>query len=176
MIIFIREKIIYNKSYAYLVTTRWDKRSKKVKQKVSKYLGKIIKLEKVRNIDFSDYFKEINDIEEYAKKTPLEDIIQNLVEIELYRCGFNKNENEKTNMSNGNIEIDISKINNINGVFSLNEGFLAKETLKQILRYEDIFKKSEKKYAFDFAALFVNAGLNIDKELFIYLYKRFFPQ
>ena len=66
---FIRQKIIYNNPYAYLVRTKWDKRSKKVKQKVSKYLGKIYHLERVKDTTFSDYYS--CDIEKYIYDTPL---------------------------------------------------------------------------------------------------------
>ena len=175
IIVFIRQKTIYNRPYAYLVSTRWDKRSKKVKQKVSKYLGKIMNLERVRDLPFLEYFASIDDIEEYTRRNSMEDIIKDLVELELYRHGYLRREGDGRVMVNGEHEIDIEGLDNLKGVFSLNEGFLAKETIRGIRDYDKIFKKAEDRYPFDFAALFVNAGINIDKELFISLYRRCFP-
>lgn len=172
IIIFIRQKIIYNRPYAYLVSTRWDKRSKKVKQKVSRYLGKIIRLEKVEDTGFLDYYPDIEDIDEYVKHNPIKDIVKDLVELELYRHGFSKQHGRM--MINDKIKIEINRLPTMDGVFSMNEGFLAKETIKEILDFEKIFQKAEKRHPFDFAALYVNAGIDIDKRLFISLYKRFF--
>ncbi|MFW5852650.1 MAG: hypothetical protein ACOCUR_01335 [Nanoarchaeota archaeon] len=167
---FIREKIIYNKPYAYLVKTRWDKRSKKVKQKVHKYLGKIYKLEKVRNILFEEYFSF--ELETYVEETDLKDILYNLIEVELFRHGFEKSEKGDL-MVLGDISIPLSP-KDIEKVYQMNEGYLNKYTLKEIMRYYTLLDESINNVPFRFAALFVNAGINIDKDLFIQLYQKLF--
>ena len=166
---FIRQKIIYNNPYAYLVRTKWDKRSKKVKQKVSKYLGKIYHLERVKDITFSEYYS--CDIEKYIYETPLKKMVDDLVRLELYRHGFTKL--TKNTMTDGIKVIDIT---NIEKVLGLNEGFMHKSTLKQILKYDSLLDENERKIPFKFASLFVTAGINIDKELFILLYQKLFSE
>ena len=167
---FIREKIINNQSHAYLVSTRWDKKSKKVKQKVSKYLGKITRLEKVRNTPFLDYFTQYSSLENYIQSNSLKKIILDLVELELYRHGFSKKVGSKYIMLNGEHEIDIT---NLKKPMALNEGFMHQKTILAIFRYDKLLDE-ENKIPYKFAALFVNAGVDIDKDLFIELYQKTF--
>jgi hypothetical protein len=164
---FIRSKTISNKNYAYLVRTRWDKRSKKVKQKVSKYLGPIKKLDKVKDKDFFEYYNHERD--NYINNVKMKDLIRDLVEHELYKHGFLRL--GKYKMSNGLIEVNPDKVEK---VFELNEGFLNRHTLREIERYDKILDEKESKIPYKFAALFVNAGLDIDQSLFVELYQRFF--
>ncbi len=163
---FIREKKINGKNYAYLVSTRWDKRSKKVKQKVSKYLGKVAYLDKIKEKSFKDYYEV--DVERYAYERELNDIVPDLVELDLFRHGFEKKDGM---MLNGEHSIDPRAVK---GVFYMNEGYLSEDMLNQILRYDKILGKSESRIPFKFAELFVAAGLSIDKDLFVALYRRFF--
>ncbi|MFP4111961.1 MAG: hypothetical protein ACLFPQ_05165 [Candidatus Woesearchaeota archaeon] len=165
---FIRSKTISGKEYAYLVRTKWDKRSKTVKQKVSKYLGPIIKLDKVKDVDFFDYYNDL-DKDDYLNTVSIKQLIRDLVEIELYRHGFTKKSPEK--MTNGVIELRLPYVSK---VFSLNEGYMNKATLKEIEKYDKILGQNEKKIPYKFAALFVNAGIDIEKELFVEIYQRFF--
>jgi hypothetical protein len=164
---FIRQKMIANKPYAYLVRSKWDKRSKKVKQKVSKYLGKIQTLDRIRNTSFSEYYHV--DVDEYVLKHDLHHLVRDLVELEFYRHGFIK-KNTAT-MINGENEVDIEKLET---VYAMNEGFMNKNTLRQIFKYDRLLDEREHKIPYKFAALFVNAGIDLDKELFIALYQKYF--
>lgn len=164
---FIRAKTISGRNYAYLVRTRWDKRSKTVKQKVSKYLGPITKLDKVKDIAFFDYYKF--DKEKYINEVKIERLVRDLAELELYRHGFIKL--NSSTMTNGVHKVDIEHVSQ---VFELNEGFMNKHTLKAILHYDKILDENERRIPYKFAGLFVNAGLDIDKELFVELYQRLF--
>ncbi len=165
---FIREKIISNTPYAYLVRTKWDKRSKKVKQKVSKYLGKIHRLERVKNTTYKEYFQIIN-LESHVSEISLSQLVHNLIELELYRCGFTKKSKHK--MTNGVITIDIEFPEH---VYAINEGFLHRKTILEIFKYDKLLDDSVTNVPFKFAALFVNAGIDIDKELFIEVYRHYF--
>lgn len=160
--------MIYNNPYAYLVRTRWDKKSKKVKQKVSKYLGKIYYLEKVRNVSFFEFYND-KDVEKYSSETPLNTIIMDLVRLEFYRHGFECKSSFILESGDQCINID-----NIDKVYAINDGFMNKNTLRQILKYDSLLEEGTKNVPFRFAALFINAGISIDKELFIQLYQRFF--
>jgi hypothetical protein len=173
--VFIRSKIIYGRKYAYLVKTKWDKKSKKVKQKVSKYLGSIQKFERIKNTDFLSY-NEIN-YDHYIENKSIKDIVLDLAELELFRHGFIKIETPKYKkqriMSNGVKQFDLM---NLNEVLEINEGYMNKITLKEIERYDKVLDENEKRIPFKFAALFVNAGIDIDENMFIDLYKRFFSE
>lgn len=165
---FIREKIIYNQPYAYLVKTRWDKKSKKVKQKVHKYLGRIHRLDRIKNTTYSEYFK-IDNFETHLSKVDIRNLVRNLIELELYRHGFIRK--TKLRMFNGDITIDLEKMEK---VYALNEGFLNRYTVKEIYKYDKLLEEGTIDVPFKFAALFVNAGLDIDKDLFIELYRKLF--
>lgn len=164
---FIRQKTIANQQYAYLVRTKWDKRSKKVKQKVSKYLGRIHTLDKIRNIPFSEYYHV--DVDEYVLKHDLKHLVRDLVELEFYRHGFIKK--NATCMMNGEQKVDIEKLEK---VYAMNEGFMQKNTVRQIFKYDKLLDEHERRVPYKFAALFVNAGIDLDKELFIALYQKHF--
>lgn len=165
---FIREKIISNQPYAYLVRTKWDKRSKKVKQKVSKYLGKIQRLDRIKNTTYTEYYHIVN-LESHISDITLQDLVHNLIELELHRHGFFKKSKHK--MTNGSITIDIEFPEH---VYALNEGFLHRKTILEIYKYDKLLSETINNVPFRFAALFVNAGLDIEKDLFIELYQRFF--
>ncbi|MFW6230658.1 MAG: hypothetical protein ACOC32_01395 [Nanoarchaeota archaeon] len=164
---FIRQKIIYNQPYAYLVRTRWDKRSKKVKQKVSRYLGKIHNPDRIRNTAFSDYHDV--DISSYLESADLKRIVADLVELEFHRHGFVKK--SKYVMTNGILDVELDRLKK---VFAMNEGFMNKHTVRDIFTYDKLLEEGTTRVPFKFAALFVNAGIDIDKELFIGLYEKLF--
>ncbi len=164
---FIRSKTISNKNYAYLVRTKWDKRSKKVKQKVSKYLGPIKKLDKIKDIEFFDYYNY--DKNKYIDSVKIKDLVRDLTEHELFKHGFTRL--TKYKMSNGAFEINLEKLDT---VLEMNEGYMNRYTLRELEKYDKILDEAESKIPFKFASLFVNAGLNIDHDLFIELYQKFF--
>ena len=166
---FIRQKLISNRPYAYLVNTKWDKRSKKVRQKVSRYLGRIIFLERVKNTSFSDYYSV--DISKYVADNDLKTILRDLIELEFYRHGFLRR--SKYMMLNGSKAVDLE---NIEEVYAMNEGFMNKYTLRSILKYHDLLEEGTTRIPFKFAALFVNAGIDLDKALFIELYQKLFSE
>jgi hypothetical protein len=56
----------------------------------------------------------------------------------------------------------------------MNEGFLHRSTILEIYKYDKLLSETIHNVPFRFAALFVNAGLDIEKEVFIELYQRFF--
>lgn len=164
---FIRQKTIYNNPYAYLVRTKWDKRSKKVKQKVSKYLGRVYHLDKVRNISFEEYYGV--NLDKYVSESDLKKIVSDLVQLELYKHGFEQS--REGIMENGTHSVDLNKIDK---VFSMNEGFMNYNTLKEIFKYDFLLGDEAKNVPFRFASLFVNAGIDIEKGLFIAIYQKFF--
>ena len=62
---FIRTKKIKGAEYAYIVENKWRKRRKnKVKQIMSKYLGRVFRFDRVSVLDFFEFYK-IEDINKY---------------------------------------------------------------------------------------------------------------
>lgn len=163
---FIRVKKINGNEYAYLVENRWYKRRVNgnglgSRQKVSKYLGRVYGFDKTENIDFLT-FKKIEDLEEYLRDSISNraKIIKDLIEWELFRHSINKEEftidfsNKKiTNKKN-------NKGNHKEVSLKMNEGFLNSFTLSRLfgLRSGD---------SYHLAKCFVEAGIEIPKELFV---------
>ena len=158
---FIRLKKINGKQYAYLVENKWYKRGFKGKgkgsrQKVSKYLGRVYHLEKAIDKDFLG-FKEINNLEEYLINNAQDEIIKDLVRWEMFRHNIDSNEFL--------IDLNSKKIvKNKKAVsLKLNEGILNSYTLRRLfnLRKED---------SYYLANCFVEAGIEVPKEVFVGLF------
>ena len=157
---FIRTKNIAGKEYAYLVENKWYKRRHKGKnkgprQKVSKYLGRVYRFNKEKDLDFFS-FKNINNLEQYLRNNSnnKNQIFRDLVEWELFRHGINKEEftinfsNKK--ILNGKREVSLR----------INEGFLNSCTLGRLFN----LKSGESYYL---AKCFIEAGIEIPKEVFV---------
>jgi len=159
---FIRVKKIDGKEYAYLVENRWYKRRHKGKnkgprQKVSRYLGRVYKFNKEKDIDFYS-FKKINDLEQYLKNNSnnKNNVFRDLIEWELFRHNINK---EEFTMDYPNKKI-INKSNNKEVSLKINEGFLNGFTLARLFN----LKSGDSYYL---AKCFVEAGIEVPKEVFV---------
>jgi|TARA_B100001964_G_scaffold235436_1_gene295532 hypothetical protein len=159
---FIRTKKIDGKEYAYLVENKWYKRKVKAKgrgprQRVSKYLGRVYYFNKTNNNDFFNY-SDIKDLEQYLKNNKNK-IFRDLVEWELFRHSINKND----------VTIDYTnkKIikNNKEVSLRINEGFLNSFTLKRLFNL-----RAGNSYFL--AKCFVDAGVEIPKEIFVGIFGR----
>ncbi len=171
---FIRVKKIGKKdgkkySYAYLVENKWRKRKVKgSRQKVSKYLGAVISIEKTSNLDFFQIL-EIKDINEYLANMTKEKIVTDLARYELKARGFL--ENGKT-LAKEDIIFDVSNLRFADGsgkenpiVIQMNEGFLCQHNLISLIN----FKKTDDEYqtGIELAKAFLEAGLSVPKEIFV---------
>jgi len=161
---FIRTKKIKNKEYAFLVDNKWDKKSKKVKQKVIRYLGKVYK-PKQENKNFIDFYN-IESIEKYSKKD-FKKIIKDLIEFEIKTS-------ELRNKVKLNYEKQELKINGRNAVLKINQGYLCSYTIKNLLHFKKLPNEEEKQLGLRLAKSLVNAGIRIPKELFVRLCEKFF--
>ena len=158
---FIRIKNINGKEYAYLVENKWYKRGFKSKgkgsrQKVSKYLGKVYSFDKTNDIDFFK-FNKIDDTEQYLININQDNVIKDLVIWELFRHNIDINE-FSINFNNKKI-----KKNKKNITIKLNEGFLNSHTLRRLFN----LKSNDSYYL---AKCFVEAGIEIPKEVFVGLF------
>ena len=159
---FLRIKKINKIQYAYLVDNRWYKRRTKgrgkgPRQKVKKYLGRVYSFDKVEDKHFFD-FKNIGNIEEYIKNNEKNDIIKDLVELELFKHKIGKefliNFDDKKVLK-GNKEVSLA----------INEGFLNSYTLARLLDFK--FGYDTEKAGLELAKYFVEAGIEIPKEVFV---------
>ena len=169
---FIRTKKITGKEYAYLVENKWYKRKHKGKnkgprQRVNKYLGRVYKFNKEKDIDFYS-FKKIDNLEQYLKNNHnnKNQIFRDLIEWELFRHNINKEEftidfsNKRIIKINNNART--RSPNSVGKEVSLrmNEGFLNSFTLARLFN----LKSGDSYYL---AKCFVEAGIEIPKEVFV---------
>lgn len=171
-LMFIRVKNIKNKKgrvypYAYLVDNRWYKRGTRQKgqgsrQIVKKYLGRVYSHSKTNDIGFYEHYK-IENIEGYNGNHK-EKILKDLVDWELFRHNIDVKEynidhrNKKVVKSDKEISL------------KLNEGLLCSYTLGRLHGFR--FTGDERQDGLRFAKAFVEAGLEIPKEVFIGLFSK----
>ena len=157
---FIRTKKIKGNDYAYLSENKWSKRSKKVKQITKKYLGRVYKFDKIKDIEF-DYNNSLSPGE----------IIKELVILELKKHGFEKNKNiyEKDCCF---VDLKENRVYGSRGsiAIGMNQGLLSDYTLRRLFHYTRI------KDGYDYAKKFIEAGLDIPKEAFIDIYNKIFKE
>lgn len=161
---FIRTKKIKGNEYAYIVENKWAR--KKVRQRVKKYLGRVYKFQKTQDAKF------LYNTEEYIKKCPKLAIIKELIKIELQNHDFRQTNNiwQKDNCI---VDLNSLKIRNTKEkpvALAFNNGFLTEFAVKKLIN----LKITDEKGSYLLAKAFVEAGLNIPKELFISYFNKFF--
>lgn len=157
---FIRIKKIKGQKYAYLVKNTWTREG--ARQKVGKYLGKVIKPDKKQNKVLKEHFN-IENIPEYVSKTELNTILKDLVLLELINHELPSGLFDPGTLTFAEQNRQI--------VLELNQGFLCQDTLKRVLDY-----KSEGDEGFKLAELLLAAGLTMEKELFVELFEKLRPK
>ncbi|MBW2983499.1 hypothetical protein KY361_00105 [Candidatus Woesearchaeota archaeon] len=183
--VFIRTKRIKKKSgniytYAYIVENKWKKRAKgrkKSRQRVKAYLGRVYKLDKSSELDFLELLS-IKDIDNYVNSKSKKEVIIDLVKYELLKHGFDE---VGSLVSNGEIFFDLDKaeFSILEGykrkqgiVLSLNEGFMCKETLRMLTHF--YAEGTEEEIGYKLAKSFVEAGIDVPKEVFVGLFAKLF--
>jgi len=158
---FIRIKKIAGKDYAYLVENKWYKkrsgtRSKGPRQRVSKYLGRVFSFEQA-NEDSFEQFNDIKDLKQHIISNTEDVVIKDLINWELHRHGINHQEFQ--------VDFRSRKVlrNNKSVSLKINEGYLNSYTLRRLFN----LKSDESLYL---AKCFVDAGIQIPKEVFVELY------
>ncbi len=158
---FIRKKRIKNSEYAYLVSSEWTPLGPR--QKVSKYIGKIVYI----NVKGIPSFSA--DMDSFFSRA---EIISYIIEQNLLFCGFQK---EGNLLKNEKIHLDIKERKIISSkrtlVLSLNEGFLCKDSIDQLFDFQE---RGDSDVGKKLATLLVNAGLVVPKEVFVSLYEKFY--
>ena len=156
---FVRAKTVKGKKYAYLVENYWKK--SKVKQKVKKYLGLIIPVERTLIIDESPI-----DFSQRKKE-----VIRDIISKEFLACGFERKRNK---LVKDDIIIDMVNYKIFKGdkpaVISINNRYLYPSLLRYIVDfYEPEFE--DDRPGQKLASAFSDAGIPVSKEDFISLYR-----
>lgn len=153
--VYIRTKTVKGKRYGYLVECKYRKRGTKgPKQSVKAYIGRVYHPEVMNKVDFY-HFSSINqtEISRHVKENPNHEIIEKLVEWELFKHGFEKEKfTDKT-------------------VLKINEGYLCRHSIEQIKAFkpkgnDDLANGRQ------LAKLFVHAGIDVPHELFVEYFKK----
>ena len=166
---FIRTKKIKGAEYAYIVENKWKKRGKKVKQKTKKYLGRVYRFDK-KDIGFFE-FHSVSDELKYIKDKTREDIIIDLVKWELVKHGFKQ---DKGVLVNGDciFRLNDKKIMNSKGnkiALGFNQGYLSSYAITNLLH----FQAEVEEEGYDLAKLFVEAGIDIPKQVFVGVFSKY---
>ncbi|MBW2993447.1 hypothetical protein KY317_02640 [Candidatus Woesearchaeota archaeon] len=166
---FIRTKKIKGNSYAYIVENRWMK--KKVRQKVKKYLGRVYRFQKTQDVDFFQYHN-IQDSGKYIKKSSKTGIIKDLIKCELKKHDFIQNNSNVWQKDECIINLNTIKIQNKKSksvALGFNQGLLTEYAVKKLINI-----KKDENTTYSLAKAFVEAGLDIPRDLFIKYYGKFF--
>ncbi|MBI2144047.1 hypothetical protein HYU17_02755 [Candidatus Woesearchaeota archaeon] len=161
---FVRVKRINNKEYAYLVANSWT--GSGPRQKVAKYLGRVIRPEKAKNEGLAGFLGLTSDSEtaSWLQKSCFREIAAALVMLELenHNCGGN---GLKTNAEKAEFLDEKGK----NVVFAINDGFLCSHTAKKLLEY-DAEQAAADYSGYSLADSLTAAGIAVDKDVFISLF------
>lgn len=160
---FIRTKKLKGRHYGYLVRNTWKKG--KVRQKTHKYLGRVYSFERKHEKGLVQAQK-VRVLDEYISKSSFKDIVLDLVMLEFLNHGLHEESivfDEKA--------LKITR-NERNIVLGINDGFLCQESLRNLLKY----RPENDLKGFELAKLFVNAGLKVEKEVFVELFEKLRPE
>ena len=164
---FIRTKKIKGQRYAYLVKNKWVKG--KVKQQVKGYLGKVFSPEKTSQTPFHEHYSNYEKIDS-------KEMIKDVVKLELVNHGFAIIDDRTLSKEDVVVDVAKCKVKTKNGkdaVLMLNDAFLHNKNMKNLVN----FKKSteeEDTPGQKLATAFSDAGINVEKEIFVELYKRIY--
>jgi len=172
---FIRIKKIKNIEYAYLVKSIWKKKT--ARQKVVKYLGRIHVLKQTTTMPFDEFCQKFSiNIDE---NTDYKQIIQYLFEWTVYQYNFKKDPliQKKWLFDHGKIIADPEKLRIYTKkrelTLKINDGYMNSYTLKELLKIKLNKNTEEQRQAATMLAnAFVNAGINIPRDIFINIFQK----
>jgi len=160
---FFRVKKIKGKEYVYLVENEWKKKGSR--QRVKSYLGRAHRLNTPNNFDFSEFINN-NEIEKYVQDNEVSKIIKDLIEWELLNFKVDRNE----------FSIDLENKTLLkhkkNIVLVINEGFMCNLTLNNLLEFKP--EPGEDNEGYNFARVFVEAGIKVPQDVFIGLFAKLY--
>ncbi len=185
---FVRIKRISGKEYAYLVTNSWT--GSGPRQKVAKYLGRVIRPQKAKSEPLGAFLGLTNekDLKDWIGKNSFGEIAAALLRLELknhsIRAQIGLNPIVHSALGGialaalaplstpyGTFKISAEKAEFLDGkskpvVFALNDGFLCGHTAKKLLEYEPATDYT----GYNLADALTAAGVAADKDVFIEMF------
>ncbi len=159
---FIRLKKRGNENfYAYLVDNSWVKYAPK--QKVRLYLGKYIKLDRIKFETIVDPFKTLK-----------KDLFYYLLKQELLNHGFEEKNKDNFIYSNFIINLKqrkvIDKNTNKKVCLGINDGYLCNYTINSLFSFKP--KNKDKREGAKLIKLLLDAGISPKKDIFIGIFNK----
>ena len=160
--VFVRIKRISGKEYAYLVANSWT--GSGPRQKVSKYLGRVIRPEKAKSEDLRQFLglTAEQDLRQWIDKSSFKEIAAALIRLELKNHAIDGNSSYKINAETAEFTDDKGR----EIVIALSDGFLCSYTAKRLLEYDAAADYS----GYDLADSLTAAGIAVEKEVFISMF------
>lgn len=172
---YIRIKRIKGIEYAYLVKSYWSKRKKTPKQKTLKYLGRVYKLKKFKNLSIDQYLK-LKNIKDYFNKKPIKQIIKSLIQLELFNYNFKKIKENIWFNNNLIVDFDSKKIFNKltkkQVCIEINNNFLSNRTLRNLISLKFPPGLTNFQIGKYLVNSFLSAGIMLPQDEFIVLSQR----
>lgn len=156
---FIRVKKVKEWRYGYLVENKW--KSKKTRQKVKQYLGRVHTLDNVVGLKFD---KDID-------KMRFEGAVKELVKFELMKNGF-KYDNGVLKKGSFVVNFDERKFLNKKKpiVFESNEGFICSFTFNKAINFKP--SDTEEETGIRLAEAILEAGISLPHHVFVKLFEK----
>ena len=160
--VFVRIKRISGKEYGYLVSNSWT--GSGPRQKVSEYLGRVIRPAKAKSESLGAFLGLTSDKDsaEWIGKSSFAEIAAAMIMLELKNHGIEGNNSHKINAENAEFTDDKGR----KTVFALNDGFLCSHTAKKLLGYDATADYS----GYNLADALTAAGIAVEKDVFITLF------
>ena len=160
--VFVRIKRISGKEYCYLVANSWT--GSGPRQKVAKYLGRLIRPEKAKSEPLAQFLGLTGEpaMTEWVKKSSFKEIAAALMKWEL---------NNHNIAESSDYRISAEKAEFLDGkgkpvAIALNDGFLCSHTAKKLLEYDPSTDYS----GYNLADALTAAGVAVEKDVFISLF------
>lgn len=173
---YIRTKRIKKGEYAYLVESKWDRRSNSSNQKFSQYLGFVYSPKKQFNLQIHDTTK-ITNLNQYLESNQTSTIFRDLITTDLLNHNFIRNkdllESEGYYVNLRDFKVFNSKLKPC--VIKLNNGYLCDYTLKNLFNVLPS-NTNELEFGKKLARVVIESGIEIDKELFILLFDKIYKK
>ena len=155
---FIRIKRVKGQDYGYLVENTWT--GKGARQKVTGYLGRIMRPERAKSESLQGFLK-LEDAGKYVRGADYREIVKQLIILELLNHDLD-----------GKIDVDFEKVSVGKGgkniVAAMNDGFLCNHTLKRLIEYVP----DEDYSGFLLADLITSAGIKVEKDVFVGMFEK----
>lgn len=169
---FVRIKRISGKEYGYLVANSWT--GSGPRQKVAKYLGRVIRPGKAESEDLKAFLGLTGekDLAGWIGKSSFAETAAALIKLELKNHGISALASLaplSTPYGTFKINAETAELTDDKGkklVFALNDGFLCSHTAKKLLEYDAAADYS----GYNLADALTAAGIAVEKDVFISLF------